>query len=129
MNMGVKQIFATSFLILSMADVFAQAAANNGRSMQHFGTAAFFYTQKSGAEKIEPGMDQAQREASQREQERRRSKDLGLPESSGSGEQGDNQTNASSDGARRNGRLSPEERRALRRQIDEAGHDIYAPKR
>jgi hypothetical protein len=27
------------------------------------------------------------------------------------------------------GRMSPEERRALRRQIDEAGHELYAPSR
>jgi hypothetical protein len=33
------------------------------------------------------------------------------------------------DGNRRQGRMSPEERRALRRQINEAGHDIYAPRR
>lgn len=30
---------------------------------------------------------------------------------------------------RRQGRLSPEERQALRRQIDEAGHDIYRTRR
>lgn len=30
---------------------------------------------------------------------------------------------------RRDPRLSPDERRALRRQIDEAGRDIYAPRR
>lgn len=30
---------------------------------------------------------------------------------------------------RQAGRLSPDERRALRRQIDEAGRDIYAPRR
>lgn len=34
-----------------------------------------------------------------------------------------------SDQARRDPRLSPDERRALRRQIDEAGRDIYAPRR
>jgi hypothetical protein len=33
------------------------------------------------------------------------------------------------DGLRRPSRLSPEERRTLRRQIDEAGHDVYAPRR
>ena len=33
------------------------------------------------------------------------------------------------DQARRPGKLSPEERRALRQQINEAGHDIYEPKR
>jgi hypothetical protein len=34
-----------------------------------------------------------------------------------------------SDGSRRPGRLSPEELQALRRQINEAGRDIYIPKR
>ena len=33
------------------------------------------------------------------------------------------------EGGRRNGRMSPEERRALRRQIDQASHDIYPPGR
>ena len=33
------------------------------------------------------------------------------------------------DGGRRNGRMSVEERRALRRQIDQASHDIYPPGR
>lgn len=33
-----------------------------------------------------------------------------------------------SDGGRKNGRLTPDERRALRRQINEAGQDIYIPK-
>ncbi len=129
MNMGAKQIFVASMLILSMGDVFAQGAANHGRTVQHFGTAAFFYTQKAGAEKIEPGMDQIQRDAQQRDQERRRSRDSGLPDSSGSGDPADNQANATSEVNRRQGKLSLEERRALRRQIDEAGHDIYAPKR
>lgn len=127
MNMGVKQIFIASLLILSMPGVFAQGAANHGRTVQHFGTAAFFYTQKAGAERVDPGMDQVQRDASQREQERRRSRDAGLPDSSGSGESADN--SAASDANRKQGKLSLEERRALRRQIDEAGHDIYSPKR
>jgi hypothetical protein len=33
------------------------------------------------------------------------------------------------DSSRRHGRLSPEERRDLRRQINEAGRDIYSPRR
>ena len=33
-----------------------------------------------------------------------------------------------SDAERRSGRLSPDERRELRRQINEAGHDIYRPR-
>ena len=52
---------------------------------------------------------------SQRQEERRR--DVAPPQQ------------AAPDQARRPGKLSPEERRALRQQINEAGHDIYAPKR
>ena len=33
------------------------------------------------------------------------------------------------DGGRRGNRMSPEERRALRRQIDQASHEIYLPNR
>lgn len=33
------------------------------------------------------------------------------------------------DNGRRNGRMTPEEKQALRRQINEAGQDIYAPRR
>ncbi len=33
------------------------------------------------------------------------------------------------DDGRRSGRMSPEERRELRRQIDEAGRNIYSPRR
>ncbi len=61
--------------------------------------------------------------------DRRRGREFGNPDSSGYGAPGDNQSNAAPDNSRRQGRLTPEERRALRRQIDEAGHDIYAPKR
>ncbi|MES2534594.1 MAG: hypothetical protein V4632_01850 [Pseudomonadota bacterium] len=43
--------------------------------------------------------------------------------------QGDNSQNSAQDGGRRSGRLSPDERRALRRQINEAGQDIYVPRR
>lgn len=50
-------------------------------------------------------------------------------ESSGYGGQPDNQASQTADNTRRQGRMSPEERKALRRQIDEVGHDIYAPKR
>ena len=51
----------------------------------------------------------------QRQEERRR--DVAPPPQQGTPEQ-----------ARRPGKLSPEERRALRQQINEAGRDIYKPK-
>lgn len=60
----------------------------------------------------------------QQQVDRSRGRLLGLP-GSAYGAPPDNQTNGSQDNGRRPGRLSPEERRALRRQIDEAGHDIY----
>lgn len=41
----------------------------------------------------------------------------------------DNSANRNAEPSRRDPRLSPDERRALRRQIDEAGRDIYAPRR
>jgi hypothetical protein len=67
--------------------------------------------------------------------EQRRDRYPVFPESSGSSgsnNPGNTQesSSASGDGNRRQSRsLSPEERRALRRQIDEVGHDIYVPKR
>lgn len=43
-------------------------------------------------------------------------------------DRGAREPRAQQDGGRQ-GRLSPEERQALRRQIDEAGHDIYRQRR
>lgn len=65
----------------------------------------------------------------QQQPEQRRGRENAFPDSSGSGGEAESHTNSSADNARKQGRLSPEERRALRRQIDEAGHDIYAPRR
>jgi hypothetical protein len=58
--------------------------------------------------------------------ERRRA-DFSGADSSGSS-QSDNSSGNANDNAKRQGKMSPEDRRALRRQIDEAGHDIYRPK-
>jgi hypothetical protein len=44
-----------------------------------------------------------------------------------SNERADNSRQA--DQSKRDSKLSPDERRALRRQIDEAGRDIYTPRR
>lgn len=65
--------------------------------------------------------------AGQRQQEPRRGRVVGLPETSGYTAQGDSGSSAQ-ENARRQGRMSPEDRRTLRRQIDEVGHDIYVPK-
>lgn len=72
------------------------------------------------------------REPQQAQQQERSRQVFGIPESSGYGAAGDAQSpqaNQQADNQRRQGRMTPEERRALRRQIDEVGHDIYHPKR
>jgi hypothetical protein len=59
--------------------------------------------------------------------ERRRIPQFELPDPGAylqSGPEGD-----ASDGGRKSGKLSAEERRALRRQINEAGNDLYLPRR
>lgn len=65
----------------------------------------------------------------QQQPEQRRGRENAFTDSSGSGGEAESHANSSADNARKQGRLSPEERRALRRQIDEAGHDIYVPRR
>lgn len=57
-----------------------------------------------------------------------RSRGFGLPDTSGYGAL-ENWSNPSFDGPSKQGRLTPEARRALRRQIGEVGHDIYTPER
>lgn len=68
---------------------------------------------------------QPQEVQGERQAERRVSGDYGFPESSGDGSQGDGMSEFN----RKQARMSPEERRALRRQINEVGQDIYRPKR
>ncbi|MFC7517432.1 hypothetical protein ACFQUU_20700 [Herbaspirillum sp. GCM10030257] len=65
----------------------------------------------------------------QAQPDRRRSRDVAGQESSGYGGPAEGRAGDAAENARRQGRLSADERRALRRQIDEVGHDIYGPKR
>jgi hypothetical protein len=58
----------------------------------------------------------------------RRPRVFDLPDTSGYGAQDDNGQGVP-DNYRKQGKLSSEEKRALRRQIDEVGHDLYLPKR
>ncbi len=99
MNMLLGKISISLLLMLSMTSLFARPDNREGREAEH----AARQQQRS----IESGEYQSGRRINQ-EQSR----------------QGDN-----GDGGRKNGRLSPDERRALRRQINEAGQDIYIPKR
>jgi len=77
---------------------------------------------------LERGQQQQQLQMPSRS-ERRESRAYSGQDSSGYGGQPDSQASQTADNARRQGRMSPEDRKALRRQIDEVGHDIYAPKR
>ena len=76
------------------------------------------------AQQRDPNSDPRANPAQQQQQHQRRQ-----PEPRDQQRQdGDRANRGPAEGARQ-GRLSPEERQALRRQIDEAGHDIYRSRR
>jgi hypothetical protein len=58
-----------------------------------------------------------------------RRREFSAGDTSGSSQAGESTSSFDNGRKQGQGRMSPEERRALRRQIDEAGHDIYTPKR
>lgn len=122
MHIGLKQISVCLLLIAGIADVSASAG---GKRREERDFMRLFQVQspeaERGGQRSEPQM--------QRHAERRRSREDGPQDSSGNGSQVDNSSGNPPETPRKQGKLSPEERRALRRQIDEAGHDIYAPKR
>jgi hypothetical protein len=83
-------------------------------------------------QRMEEQQDAQRREFLLRQQtERRRPGDaIGAPiQGSGQNLPGNNSYNAVPDSPQRPGRMTPEERRALRRQINEAGRDIYSTPR
>ncbi|MGH8808957.1 MAG: hypothetical protein ACREX0_13870 [Noviherbaspirillum sp.] len=116
--MRLKQIGVSLLLILGAANAFAAPAA-----FRHDGRDAVraYQVQGMAMDRHDP-----RNQPQMPQQNERRRREFAPPDSSGSGAQGDPQ---SFDNGRRQGRMTPEERRALRRQIDEVGHDIYAPKR
>lgn len=72
--------------------------------------------------------DDRDRARAERQAEGRRNNDARQQEAAPQNRQQDNQRQPVDNG-RRNGRMTQEEKQALRRQINEAGHDIYAPRR
>jgi hypothetical protein len=112
MNMGFKHIVVSLALI-------GCAGSSVAQMFSHREAAQAFYTQRAAADN-----DRRENEHSRPALENGRGAD-----SSGSGQNGDNSSQSSTDASKRQGKMSPEERRALRRQIDEAGHDIYKAKR
>lgn len=81
-----------------------------------------FYLQQTSNDR-NPQQEDPQQQF-QRQNDNTRGQIFAMPDTSGYSAPADN-----NEQRRRAGRMSPEERRALRRQIDEVGHDIYAPKR
>jgi hypothetical protein len=122
MKIGLKQIIVSLPFILGIADAAADSQGNRW-DLREFARA--FQVQKvaveRGDQRGEPRMPVPD--------DRGRSDQIGRQDTSGFGNQGDNSSNNGNDNSKKHGRMSPEERRALRRQIDEAGHDIYRPKR
>lgn len=110
------------FLKLSSQHIYAQFPPNHRNEGQGYA----FYTkspiERGGQERNGQAPDPYSQSNSLRER-----KSI-LPDGSGFAMQGEGSA-AASDYSGRQGKLSPEERRALRRQIDEAGHDIYSPQR
>lgn len=117
--MHLKRLVITILLSVGSAGVLADAG-DYGRSSRDAVRA--FHVQNIY---LERGQQQLQPPASDRREQR----PYPGQDSSGYGGQPDTQASKAAENARRQGRLSPEERKALRRQIDEVGHDIYAPKR
>lgn len=68
------------------------------------------------------------REEGRNDAEQRKDRGVAVPQDR-AGSSGAGDAESENRNGRRNSRLSPEERRALRRQIDEAGNDIYRRRR
>jgi hypothetical protein len=117
--MRLKQIGASLLLILGAAHAFADSG---GYRREGRDTVRAFYLQSSsvarGDQRGEPRVP--------RQPDGSRGRESGLPDSSGSSQA---EPGPPPDNKSKQGRLTQEEKRALRRQIDEAGHDIYVPKR
>lgn len=118
--MRFKQSGLFFLLLLGMADSFAGADESRRDELR----GAVFHTQNAALERGEASRNQQIPIQGQTGRQR----EFGLPETGGFSAQAERDANGS-DYPRRQGRMTLEERRALRRQIDEVGHDIYAPAR
>jgi len=113
-KMRLNQIGIFLLLILGAAQALAEPGLHKQETRNVVRTYQFFSVEKSEhagqeAQPVEP----------------RRPREFAFPDNSEYAMQGENQLGSVT---RRQGRMTLEERRALRRQIDEVGHDIYAPK-
>lgn len=114
-KMRLNQIGIFLLLILGAAQALAEPGLHKQETRNGVRTYQFFSVEKS-----EPaGQEEAQ------PVEPRRPREFAFPDNREYAMQGENQLGSVT---RRQGRMTLEERRALRRQIDEVGHDLYAPK-
>jgi hypothetical protein len=118
--MRLGQISLSLLLILGAANTFAGPGMSRyeGRELIRA-----FQVQNAALDRDQRGVPQNPPQA-----ERQQGRPFGFP-GDRYGAQNDSAQNPGPDNSRKQGRLTPEERRALRRQIDEVGHDIYAPRR
>jgi hypothetical protein len=119
MTMRLKRIGVSLLLLFGCASGFAQSG--DGRSGGNL-TSAFYLFRAAMENGGQEGGRQTQRTSEQRPNPQ-------AGESSGFGGNPYGNGNPQAEQAPKQNKLSPEERRALRRQIDEAGHDIYTRKR
>lgn len=122
-NMRIRSIGFTLLLMIGVTNAFAEPGGGGRGPKDNVRT---FYIQSATLDRNPPRGPQPGQQA---QDQSRHNRESSPPESSGYGAQRESHANSSSDNARRQGRMSPEERRTLRRQIDEVGHDIYAPRR
>lgn len=116
MIMRFKQIGLFLLLLLGFADAFAGPGGHRGDER---GTAVF-RLRGTALEREEPRSEPPQSRA-----EQPHAREFDLPDNGGYGAR----VGSLPENPPRQWRMTPEERRALRRQIDEVGHDIYAPRR
>ncbi|WP_353156682.1 hypothetical protein [Herminiimonas fonticola] len=109
MNITLKRMGLVMLLLAAFAGTTAAYAQSR------FQGSAFGYAVQDDSRQR---FNQDRRGDDGQRQARERRDDYGADRNAGRQDQG-----------RRDPRLSPDERRALRRQIDEAGRDIYAPRR
>lgn len=107
-TISAKLLLTALFSVASLSNVMAdQRDQNDGRGSQRY----------------------ERPDRSERNDEARRNQDASQQDNARQSQPVDNQRQGNADNGRRNGRMTQEEKQALRRQINEAGHDIYAPRR
>lgn len=123
--MTFKQAILCSLLIACNAPALADSA--RGGMSERIAAVRGFVLQRSAFD-VGRGAEQNSLQPGARGEGEQRGARQPNPAQDSSGSS-DSEQQAGNGAERRGGKLSPEERRALRRQIDEAGHDIYKSKR